>query len=87
VLETVDGIGRCPATEGQSGRGQLRECFVELDLGDRRDRGDKPVAELASIAAPIWEISFTGMNRSSRAISESRSVAGIVTVRADPPYS
>ena len=36
------------------------------------------------MAAPICAISLTGITRSSRAISESRSVAGMVMLRAEP---
>ena len=52
VLEGVNRIRRRAATEGQSGRGQLRESVVELGLRHRRDRGDQLVAEFASNRRP-----------------------------------
>jgi hypothetical protein len=52
VLERVDRIGRCAATEGQPRFGQPHQGVIELSVRNWRDRRDQVVAEFAANRCP-----------------------------------
>ena len=87
VLEAVGRLGRRAAAEDQLGADQLFEGIVQLgsDSGDTAASSSREKSR--PITAPICATSLTGARRSSRAISESCSVAGIASGGSGPDSS
>ena len=88
VLEGVGRLGRRAAAEDQLGGDQLVERGAAAPSSGRSATAASSSWENSRpIAAPICATSLTGARRSSRAISESCSVAGIASGGSGPASS